>query len=164
MQAIHLLLTVLLASYQVHKASLKPSLILLMVCILEWRRVHFLRWVRVSSLRRGRVHFLRWVWVSRLGWVCRHLIGRWLSLLDISFSKWVGILLGTLLLGACCDNSGGGRNRLCGSCNSGLSTSRRYTTPNDNADDNGDDHKDHQRCKWCSDSSPNSISWRGYKE
>ena len=125
------------------KACLKLSLILLRVSSLGWRRVHFPRWVRVSSLRRRRVHFLRWVRVSRLGWVGRHLIGRWCSLLGSWVGRWVGTLLGTLLLGACCDNSGGGSNRLCGSCDSGLSTPGRYTTANDNAGDDGDYHKEH---------------------
>ena len=121
-------------------------LIVLIVYILGWRRVHFLRWVRVS----------------RLGWVGSHLIGRWLSLLD-SPSSQVGILLGTLLLGTCCDNSSGGRNRSCGSCTSGLSTSRHYTiaTANDNADDGGEDYKESWK-RW-SYSSPNSNGWRGYK-
>ena len=124
------------------KACLKLSLILLRVSGLRRGRVHILRWVRVSSLGWRRVHFLRWVRVSSLVWVGRHLIGRWWSLLDISPSSWVGILLGTLLLGAC-DNSGGGSNRLCGSCNSGLSTPGYYTTANDNAGDDGDYHKEH---------------------
>ena len=127
------------------KACLKLSLILL----------------RVSSLGRGRVYFPRWVRVSRLGWVGRHLIGRWWSLLDISPSRWIDILLGTLLPGACCDNhSGSASNRLCGSCNS-VSTLRRYTAANDNADNDGDEHKERS---WSSNSRPKSTAWRGYKE
>ena len=72
---------------------------------------------RLGRVTLGRVTLLR-VALLRLGRVGRHLIGRGRSLLEISPSSWVGTLLSTLLLGACCDNTSGRSSRLysCNSC------------------------------------------------
>ena len=73
--------------------------------------------VTLGRVTLGRVTLLR-VALLRLGRVGRHLIGRGRGLLEISPSSWVGTLLGTLLLGACCDNTSGRSSRLysCNSC------------------------------------------------
>ena len=75
---------------------------------------------RLGRITLGRVTLLR-VSTLRLGRVGRHLIGRGRSLLEISPSSWVGTLLGTLLLGACCDNTSGRSSRWysCNSCTPG---------------------------------------------